>query len=245
MASELLSRYARQLPLLRAEGQEALSEAKVAVIGLGGLGSAVSIYLAAAGVGELILVDGDFVEIHNLNRQILYSTSDLGLPKAYIAAKRIKELNPEVRVRPIQAKLAPENIEKILSEADVIVDGLDNWEARLVIDAYAWKTGKTFIHGAAESHYGQVTTIKRGVTTCLACLAPRVLRRACLAILGPTAGIIGLLEALEAIKVITGIGEPLYNKIAVIDTKIPSIDIIEIKPEPCGACGEYPTTTSS
>lgn len=236
----IFSRYARQLPILRAEGQEALAESRVAIVGLGGLGSVAAIYLAAAGVGELVVIDGDDVESHNLNRQIIFNTDDIGSPKAEIAASRLERLNPEVRVIPYQEELTPNNVERLLSDVDVVVDGLDNWEARLVIDAYTWSTGKTYVHGAAESHYGQVTTIKRGVTTCLACLAPRTLRRACMAILGPTAGLVGLLEALEAIKAITGIAEPLYNKIAVIDTNHLSFDIIDVKPVDCGVCGKIP-----
>ncbi len=233
-----LLRYMRQLGVLGAEGQEALRKARVAVVGLGGLGSAVSLYLAAAGVGELVLIDGDSVEVHNLNRQILYETQDVGLPKAFLAARRVKSLNPQVKVKPVQTRLDEENAGEILDGVDLVVDGLDNWEARLVIDEYTWKAGIPLVHAAVERWHGQLTVVKRGVTTCLACLAPRRARRRCVSILGPAAGILGLLEAMEVIKLITGVGEPSYNKLVIVDALTPSIDTVEIEPAPCEPCRE-------
>ena len=231
-----LARYVRQLGILGIEGQEALSRARVAVVGLGGLGSAAAYYLAAAGVGELVLVDGDSVELHNLNRQILYDESDVGLPKAVLAARRVRAFNPDVRVRPVQERLDSSNAAKLLGEVDVIVDGLDNWEARLALDEYAWDAGVPLVHAAVERWHGQLTVVKRGITGCLACLAPPRPRRRCVSIIGPAAGLVGLLEAMEAIKVVTGVGEPAYNKLVVIDAMTPSIDVVPLKPVPCEEC---------
>ncbi len=231
-----LARYIRQLGILGIDGQETLSRARVAVVGLGGLGSAAAYYLAAAGVGELILVDGDSVELHNLNRQILYDEADVGLPKALLAAKRVRAFNQDVRVRPVQARLVASNTAEVLGEADVIVDGLDNWEARLALDEYAWDHGIPLVHAAVERWHGQLTVVKRGVTSCLACLAPPRPRRRCVSIIGPAAGLLGLMEAMEAIKVLTGIGEPAYNKLVVVDAMAPSIDVVPLKPVACEEC---------
>ena len=232
----LSGRYVRQLGLLGEEGQERLSEASVAVVGLGGLGSAVSLYLAAAGVGRLILVDPDRVEPHNLNRQVLYDESDVGLPKAYLAARRVRAQNPRVRVDPYPTAVSGENVEELLGDADVIVDALDNWEARLVLDRYAWMEGKPLVHAAVERWYGQLTVVQRGRTSCLACLAPERPGRTCTQILGPVAGILGLMEALEVIKIVTGAAEPAYNKLVVVDAKTLTIDTIPLDPAPCPRC---------
>ena len=232
----LWARYVRQLGLLGEEGQERLSEASVAVVGLGGLGSAVSLYLAAAGVGRLILVDPDRVEPHNLNRQVLYDESDVGLPKAFLAARRVRALNPLVRVEAYPVAVGEDNVGDLLGGADVIVDGLDNWEARLVLDRFAWREGKPLVHAAAERWYGQLTVVERGRTSCLACLAPERPGRSCTQILGPVAGMLGLMEALEVIKLVTGVAEPAYNRLVVLDARSLSLDVIPLDPRPCPRC---------
>ncbi|GAB6147490.1 HesA/MoeB/ThiF family protein [Stetteria hydrogenophila] len=231
-------RYARQLSLIGREGQEALGRARVAVVGLGGLGSAVALYLAAAGVGELVLVDGDVVEVHNLNRQILYEASDVGLPKAVLAARRVRALNPGVRVRPVQARIRPGSAGEAIGDVDVVVDCLDNWEARLALDEYAWSAGIPLVHAAVDGWHGQLTVVKRGVTTCLACLAPGKLAGKPVPAIGPAVGLVGALEALEVLKLVTGVGEPSYNRLLAVDALTPSIEAVELEPVPCEPCRE-------
>ena len=240
-ALELLDfeRFSRQLGLLGVDGQLSLASATVAIIGLGGLGSASALYLAGAGVGRLILVDRDVVEVNNLHRQILYIEADVGKPKAVVAAERVKEINDKIRVEAVPEPLDPQIALEVAKKADVIIDALDNWKSRLLLDVAAWREGKPLIHAAAERLYGQATTVKRGITGCLACIAPpNIEASGCQAILGPVVGILGSLQALEAVKVLTGVGEPLYNKLLILDAVAPSINIINLKPIDCHLCLE-------
>lgn len=237
ISSPLPTRYLRHIALIGAEGQTKLSKARVAVVGLGGLGSVSSTYLAAAGVGKLILIDHDVVSEDNLNRQILYSTGDLGKPKAVVAEKKLRELNPIISVEGVQEKLDESNVDRLLGEADIVVDGLDSWEARLAVDSYAWESGKPFVHGAAERFYGQVTVISRGETGCLACIAPSPLPPpACTSIIGPAAAITASLQVMEVIKILTGVGRPAKNRLIVINVAQPAIEEIKIVPMDCERC---------
>ena len=231
-----LDRYKRQLGLLGIDGQEKLASSTVVVAGLGGLGSIVSLYLAAAGVGRLRIVDPDIVEIHNLNRQLLYSEADLGLPKAYLAARRLRELRPDLKVEPLMAAVSEDNAGEIVRGSDLVVDALDNWEARLALADAAWQEGIRLVHAAVDRYYGQITTIHRDRTICLHCIAPASPQRRCTQVIGPAVGVVASLEAMEAIKVLTGIGEPLYNKLLVVDAITPSIDVIKLTPIPCEEC---------
>ncbi len=233
-------RYSRQLPLLGALGQLRLLETSVAVVGLGGLGSLVSLYLAALGVGKLVIVDYDVVGVENLNRQILYTTDDVGKPKALVAERRLRELNPLVEVEARNVKITRDNVAEALEGADIIVDGLDDWRTRLVLDEYAWETGKPYVHAAVDSYYGQVTVIQRGVTTCLACITPKPIPEpGCTAVVAPTVGITASIEVMEVLKLATKIGQPSYNKLIIIDTLKPSIDEVPLKPTTeCAKCRE-------
>lgn len=224
------------MSLLGEEGQRRLLDSTVAVVGLGGLGSIVALYLAAAGVGRLVIVDPDVVEVHNLNRQLLYGEPDLGLPKAYAAARRLRELRSDLRVVPVKASIEEGAARDAIREADVVVDALDNWRARLALADTAWEAGMPLVHAAVERYYAQLTTIKSGLTSCLHCIAPARAEQRCVSVIGPAVGVAASLEALEVIKIIAGIGEPLYNKLLVIDALTPSIDTIELKPIPCSEC---------
>ncbi len=230
-------RYSRQLGLIHVEGQLKLLSSTVAVVGLGGLGSIAAYYLAASGVGRLILVDRDEVEVNNLNRQLLYTKKDVGKPKALAAASVLSRLNPDIEVVPIADEVDWSLARKLSREADIIVDSLDNWKTRLYLDRAAWLEGKPLVHAAAEGLYGQATTVKRGYTGCLACLAPSDIDRAgCQAILGPTVGLLGSIEAMEVIKLATGIGEPLFNKLLVVDARTYRVDEIRLAPMDCDEC---------
>jgi molybdopterin/thiamine biosynthesis adenylyltransferase len=233
-------RYSRQLPLLGASGQVKLLESSVAVVGLGGLGSLISMYLAALGVGKLLIVDYDEVGVENLNRQILYTTNDIGRSKVAAARERLKALNPLVEVEARDVKVTRDNVAEVLEGADIIVDGLDDWRTRLILDEYAWETGKPYVHAAVDSYYGQVTVIQKGVTTCLACITPKPIPDpGCRAIVAPTVGIAASIEVMEVLKLVTKIGQPSYNKLIIINTLKPSIEEIPLKPTAdCTKCRE-------
>jgi len=198
-------RYERHLALIGGpEGQEQLSRTTIAIVGLGGLGSIVSQYLAAAGVGRLVLVDPDIVEPNNLNRQLLYDEASLDLPKAFLAARRIRSLNSCTEVTPRRERLTEDNVESLLAEADIVVDALDNWEARLVLDNYTRRTGKPLVHAAVERHYGQAMLIIPGKTPGLQAIAPRSPGRSCVQVLGPVVGIVASIESLLALEAALG-----------------------------------------
>jgi len=231
-------RYLRQLKLLGREGQEKLRRATVLIAGLGGLGSPVTLYLGAAGVGRLLLVDNGKLELSNLNRQVLYAVDDVGRFKALLAAEKIRSLNPEITVEPYVMNVQDEGLEELVRRADVIVDCLDNWAGRLVLDKLAWIYSKPLVHGGIAEFYGQATTILRGVTNCLKCVLgisskyqgepPQVI--------GPTPGVIGAIQAAEVIKLVTGVGEPLFNKLLIMDLKRGEFTTLEVRGSPECEC---------
>ena len=231
-------RYLRQIRLLGREGQERLREATVLVAGLGGLGSPVTLYLSVAGVGRLLLVDEGRLELSNLNRQVLYSVNDVGKFKALAAAERVHSLNPGVSVEPYVMNVQDERFEGLVHRADVVVDCLDNWAGRLTLDKLTWTYSKPLVHGGIAEFYGQVTTVLRGVTHCLKCVLgitgehegepPQVL--------GPTPGVIGAIQAAEVIKLVTGIGEPLFNKLLIMDLKRGEFTTLEVRGNPECEC---------
>lgn len=239
-----LERYSRQLPILGARGQVELVKKHVAVVGLGGLGSLAAIYLVAAGIGRLTIVDMDRVEVNNLNRQILFTERDVGEPKALVAAKRLSELNPLVEVEAFQGRLTRDNAEEVLAGADVVVDGLDDWRTRLVIDEYAWSTGIHYVHAAVDGLQGQVMVVKRGETPCLACIAPRPLPPpGCVSALGAAIGMVASIETLEAIKIASGIGRPAYSRLIIVNAAEPSVEEVTLsKSMDCRECRERVST---
>ncbi len=224
-----LERYDRQIMIFGIEGQEKLKKAKVAVVGVGGLGSPVAYYLAAAGVGTILLVDEQIPELSNLNRQILHWEEDLEKnPKPISAKWKLKRFNSDIKIETFVGRLSEENIEEVLSEVDVIVDCLDNFETRYLLDDFAHKKGIPLVHGAVEGFYGQVTTIIPGKTKRLREIFPKVKKKGKFPIVGATAGVIGTIQAGEVIKLITGYGEPLANKLLIIDLANNAYEIIEI-----------------
>ncbi len=220
-----MERYARQLELLGPEGQEKLRGARVVIAGVGGLGSVVSMYLVAAGVGHIALFDNGTLEIHNLNRQIMYDEEGLGMYKVVAAVKRLKRLNSEIEVVGYAEDVRSGKFREEASRANLIVDCLDNWASRIVIDKVSWALRKPLVHGGVSEFYGQVTTIVPGITTCLRCVLNLSEERTSVAaarplqIIGPTPGVVGAIEAVEAIKLLTGSGELLTNKLLIVDLK--------------------------
>jgi len=242
LAEDELERYDRQLrmPGFGVEAQLKLKRSAVLIVGAGGLGSVVSLYLAAAGVGRLRIVDNGEVELSNLNRQILYSTNDIGKRKVVIASRKLKELNPRISIEPVSEEITEENLPNLLDGMDVVVDCLDNFRSRFILNRACIKYGKPLIHGAIYGLEGRLMTIIPGKSPCLACLIPQEPKETPIVpVLGPLPGIIGAFEALEAIKLLTGIGEPSIGKLLVIDGEDLSFYSIEVKRNPdCPVCGK-------
>ncbi|MFI5449773.1 MAG: HesA/MoeB/ThiF family protein [Candidatus Bathyarchaeia archaeon] len=216
--------YSRQTILseLGPRGQEKLRTAQVAVIGLGGLGSVSALYLALAGVGKLTLVDQDTVEMNNLHRQVLYSMSDLRYPKVEAAARRIEQINPEVKVNPIPENIRAENVSSALTGSDCVVDGLDNMETRYAINRFCAEKQIPLIFGGAIGMEGNVATLKVPETPCLECVLPDLVDTdlpTCdtRGVLGATTGIIGAFQAMEAIKILAEIEPQSKGKLMVFD----------------------------
>ncbi|NJE54335.1 ThiF family adenylyltransferase [Thermococcus sp. 21S9] len=226
-----LERYDRQIMIFGKEGQEKLKRAKVAVVGVGGLGSPVAYYLASAGIGTLLLIDEQKPELSNLNRQILHWEEDLNKnPKPLSAKWKLERFNSDIRIETFVGKLTAENIEEVLQGVDVIVDCLDNFETRFLLDDYSQKKGVPLVHGAVEGTFGQVTTIVPGKTKSLREIFPNVReKKGKFPIIGATAGVIGSIQAMEAIKLLTGLGEPLLNKLLLVDLAYNTFDVVELR----------------
>ena len=206
-------KYSRQILLFGEEGQEKLKNATVLVAGAGGLGSPVSTYLAIAGVGKIILADFDSVDPSNLNRQFLHHEKDIGRLKVESAKEKLLSMNPDIEVETIAEMLTESNIEALIPECDIIVDALDNLETRHMLNRFAIKRKIPLIHGAVTGYDGQVTTIVPGKTPCFYCIFPRISKKEVFPVLGATPGIIGSIQANEAIKFLTGQGKLLEGRL--------------------------------
>jgi molybdopterin/thiamine biosynthesis adenylyltransferase/rhodanese-related sulfurtransferase len=247
------ARYSRHLliPEVGEQGQLKLLDSKVLLIGAGGLGSPASLYLAAAGVGRIGIVDADVVDESNLQRQIIHSTERLGEAKVESAKRTIEALNPDVQVVAYNERLTSENIERILADGwDVIVDGADNFPTRyLVNDASVWH-GVPVVHGSIYRFEGQVTVFQPGAGPCYRCLFPAPpppeLAPSCAegGVLGVLPGVIGSLQANEALKLALGIGEPLVGRLLLFDALANEFSEMKLRRDPdCPVCGEHPTIT--
>jgi len=236
--------YGRQivLPELGRKGQRRLGRSKVAIVGLGGLGSVSSMYMALAGVGFLRLVDRDTVELTNLHRQPLYSLSDLRHSKAETAAERVHEMNPEVNVEPVAESVNRLNVERTIEDVDCVVDGLDNMKTRYLLNRACVKHRVPYVYGAAIGVEGVLSVFHPPETPCLECVFPGMDDRhmqTCetRGVLGATAGIIGTMQAMETIKLLTGLGEPLKGKLMVCDFSDMHIMVIPLYERPeCPVC---------
>jgi sulfur-carrier protein adenylyltransferase/sulfurtransferase len=252
LSSEQRSRYSRHLliPEVGEDGQQRLLDARVLLVGAGGLGSPASLYLAAAGVGTLGIVDADVVDESNLQRQIVHSTDRLGEPKVLSAKRTLEALNPDVRVVPFEERLTSENVERILADGwDVIVDGADNFPTRyLVNDASVWH-GVPVVHGSIFRFEGQVTVFAPD-GPCYRCLYPQPpppeLAPSCAegGVLGVLPGIIGSMQASEALKLILDRGDSLAGRLLLFDALGTTLDEVTVRKNPdCPVCGEHPTIT--
>src|SRR6266511_2117344 len=246
-------RYSRHLliPEVGEAGQLRLLDSRMLLIGAGGLGSPAALYLAAAGVGTLGIVDDDIVDETNLQRQVLHSTAALGEPKTESAARTIRELNPDVQVMPYRERLTTETIDHILGDGwDVIVDGADNFPTRYLLnDASVWH-GIPVVHGSIYRFEGQVTVFKPHEGPCYRCLFPQPpppeMAPSCAegGVLGVLPGVIGSLQANEGLKLTLGIGEPLVGRLLMFAALAREFTEIRLRRDPdCPVCGENPTIT--
>ena len=247
---EQLIRYSRHflLPEVGEDGQAKLLQAKVLMVGAGGLGSPSAYYLAAAGVGTLGIIDNDVVDISNLQRQILHANDRVGTPKVESAKKTLEGLNPDIKVIPYQAKLTSENIMEIIKDYDLVVDGCDNFPTRYLVNDACVLTGKPNVHGSIFQFEGQATVFYPGKGPCYRCLyqepPPAEMAPSCAeaGVLGVLPGLIGVIEALEAIKIILGKGETLVGRLLHFNTLTMEINTLKLRRDPnCPMCGDHPT----
>jgi adenylyltransferase/sulfurtransferase len=248
-----VSRYARHiiLPGIGGQGQQKLMDAKVLVIGAGGLGSPAAMYLAAAGVGTIGLVDFDHVDLSNLQRQLLHGTSDVGRPKVASASERLNELNPNVEVVAHEILLSSANAFEILGRYDVIVDGTDNFPVRYLVNDASQILGLPLVYGSIFQWEGQASVFLPGQETpCYRCLFPEppppgtVPSCAEGGVFGVLPGIIGSIQATEAIKLILGVGESLAGKLILYDALRNEFTTVNLRWDPdCPVCGKHPTVT--
>jgi adenylyltransferase/sulfurtransferase len=245
-----LRRYSRHLliPEVGLAGQERLTAARVLVIGAGGLGSPVLAYLAAAGVGRILIVDDDTVDVTNLQRQILYETADVGASKALCAAERLRALNPQIAIDALPTRFDAANARELVRLVDVVVDGSDTFATRYLVNDACVLEGKPDVHGAIFRFDGQVSVFGAPGGPCYRCLYPEPppehLVPTCAegGVLGVLAGIVGSFQATEALKLLLGIGTPLIGRVLLIDALDARVREIRVARDPaCPLCGDAPT----
>ncbi len=228
-----VERYGRQIMIFGEEGQERLKSARVFIAGAGGLGSPIAVYLATAGVGSIRLVDHDVVEPGNLNRQILHWERDVGKKKIESAEEKLREINPDIDIETFSAIIDESNAFSLVSDADLIVDAVDNFPTRYLLNHIARIKGVPLVHGAVRGFDGQATTIIPGRTACLRCIFPRAPPQEVTPVIGITPGIIGLIQANEAVKYILGNGKLLANRLLLWDGLSTEIHEIAVEQNPC------------
>ncbi len=247
--AEQRDRYSRHLllPEVGPEGQQKLLDAKVLLLGAGGLGSPAALYLAAAGVGTLGIVDNDVVDVSNLQRQVIHATDRVGVAKVDSAEETIKGLNPDVKVQKYNLRLGPENIMEILPGYDIVVDGLDNFPTRYLLNDASVRLGIPVVSAAILGFEGQLSVFKPYDGPCYRCLfpvpPPAELAPSCGAngVLGVLPGTMGLLQATEVIKLILGVGEPLIGRLAMYDALAATLSEVKVRRDPhCPVCSRHP-----
>lgn len=244
---ERLERYSRHIILqdVGVEGQEKIANAKVLIIGAGGLGAPVALYLAAAGVGTIGIVDADVVDRSNLQRQVIHTTPEIGVAKVLSAKAKMQAINPDVTINTYQEMLVSANILDILAPYDFIVDGTDNFAAKFLINDACVLANKTYSHGGILRFSGQTMSIKPKQSACYACVFDRpppanaVPTCSTAGILGAVAGMLGTIQATEILKLIIGIGEPLFDRLLSFEAKSMMFRSVKLKRNPkCRVCGE-------
>lgn len=238
-----LERYDRQMRIseIGFEKQIKFKNSRVLIAGVGGLGGIAALYLTAAGIGFIRIVDDGILELNNLNRQIIYSEKDIGRLKVEAAAARLKSLNADTVIEAIPHRITPENVDELLNGVDLVVDGLDNFKTRLIINDKCAEVGIPYVHGAVYSFEGRLMTIIPGESPCLRCLLPSPPpEHDTIPVIGPVPGVIGCLEALEAIKILAGVGKPFTGRIIIFDGLTLEFTSIPIVKSPgCPICSRF------
>ncbi|SDR70765.1 adenylyltransferase and sulfurtransferase [Halopseudomonas litoralis] len=246
MNDQQLLRYSRQilLPQVDVDGQQRLLDSRVLIVGMGGLGGPAALYLAGAGVGTLLLADDDHVDLTNLQRQIIHGCADLDRPKTASASDRLGALNPDIRLQQLDQRLAGEQLLQAVAEVDLVLDCTDNFTARQAINSACVELRRPLVSGAAIGLQGQVSVFdfRRADSPCYQCLygdgddvAPSCSEAG---VLGPLVGMVGSLQALEALKLLAGFGEPLVGRLLLIDALRAGFRELRIKRDPgCACCG--------
>jgi len=247
-----IERYSRHIILseVGGVGQEKILNARILIVGAGGLGSPAALYLAAAGVGTIGLVDDDVVDLSNLQRQIIHSTDDIGRPKTVSAQESIERMNPDVKVETFNFRLKAANIRSIINEYDFIIDGTDNFATKFLINDACVFEGKPYSHGGILRFNGQTFTVLPGDSACYRCVfiepppAGAVPTCSEAGVLGVMAGVIGTLQASDALKYVLGIGELYTNRLCMYDALSGNFRIKSVSKNPgCPICGEEPVIT--
>ncbi len=249
---EQLERYSRQILLkeVGVKGQKKLLEAKVLIIGAGGLGSPAALYLAAAGVGTIGIADADNVDLSNLQRQVIHGTKDLGIPKVESAKNSMEDINPDVKVITYKDYVYSKNILSLIADYDFILDGTDNFAAKFLINDACVLGKKPFSHAGILRFSGQLMTYVPGEGPCYRCVFPEMPPKDAIptcrqaGVIGAMAGVIGCLQAMEAIKYITGTGKLLTGSLLTYDGINQNFHKVKLpRAQNCAVCGEHPTIT--
>ena len=252
LSKDEVLRYSRHLimPEVGMQGQLKLKQAKVLLVGTGGLGAPLGLYLAAAGVGRIGLVDFDTVDYTNLQRQVLFGTSDVGRPKIEAAAGHLRNLNPEIQVDQFETRLTSENALDILRDYDIVVDGTDNFPTRYLVNDACVLLGKPNVYGSIFRFEGQITVFGYPGGPCYRCLYPEPpppgLVPSCAegGVLGVLPGIVGTIQAAETLKLIIGVGEALIGRLLLFDALSMTFRALKLRKNPeCPVCGEHPVVT--
>lgn len=247
-----IERYSRQiiLPHIGGKGQDKILNAKVLVVGTGGLGAPSALYLAAAGIGTIGLVDCDSVELNNLQRQIIHTTNDVGIPKTESGKKRIAALNPDVNVITHNLRLTSKNIIDVIKDYEIVIDGTDNFPTRFLINDACVMNKKFLVHAGIFRFDGQIMTIAPKEGPCYRCLFPEPPPPGAVpscqegGILGAVAGVLGVLQANEALKLVLGIGDALIGKLLIFDALSSGFRTVKVpKDKDCSVCSDHPTIT--
>jgi molybdopterin/thiamine biosynthesis adenylyltransferase/rhodanese-related sulfurtransferase len=252
LSKDEILRYSRHLimPEVGMQGQLKLKQAKVLLVGTGGLGAPLGLYLAAAGVGRIGLVDFDTVDYTNLQRQVLFGTTDVGRPKIEAAASHLRNLNPEIQVDQFETRLTSENALDILKDYDIVVDGTDNFPTRYLVNDACVLLGKPNVYGSIFRFEGQITVFGHPGGPCYRCLYPEPpppgLVPSCAegGVLGVLPGIVGTIQAAETLKLIIGVGEALIGRLLLFDALSMTFRALKLRKNPqCPVCGEHPVVT--
>jgi len=252
-SDEQVARYSRHilLPEVGGKGQKKIGQARVLIVGAGGLGSPAAFYLAAAGIGTIGLIDGDVVDLSNLQRQVIHRTADIGRPKVVSAKARILALNPHVAVETHDCRLTADNALDLIGQYDIVLDGVDNFPAKFLINDACFFARKPLVHGGILRFEGRVFTILPGMSACYRCIfkqpPPPGLVASCqeAGVIGALAGVIGTIQATEVLKFILGRGRLLTDRLLDYDARLTRFREIKISRNPqCPLCGEHPDITN-